>query len=302
MDTTDVITLKCPACKKLLKIKPEMAGLQLTCPKEGCGAPIVVPGTAVKPGMGLKAQLMLVVGLVFAVIAGVLAIREMQLEAGWIVSLVLVSAVVIAEFLKGYLKTGILALFTLVGLSTPALFFLLERKADHRGLAFYVGTAIFFALSSYIVVRTYNTWSQFDWRNTAKAAINLEGGIVWFALIASSIAFSWVTYYKFFTPLGQEEFLVRRLVFTLFFVVVGVVCSVLGRSYLLPFLGVTGLIYMAAGVVKALAYDITHTDGVLRIGVFAGCGAVLLLGGFLMTKKATRPDIAVASASAFIED
>ena len=125
---------------------------------------------------------------------------------------------------------------------------------------------------------------------------------MWFALIAPSIAFSWVTYYKFLTPLRQEEFLVRRLVFTLFFVVVGVICSVLGRSYLLPFLGVTGLIYMAAGVVKALAYDITHTDGVIRIGVFAGCGAVLLLGGFLMMKKAPRPDTAAASASAFIDE
>jgi len=67
-------------------------------------------------------------------------------------------------------------------------------------------------------------------------------------------------------------------------------------------LGVTGLTYMAAGVAKALAYDMTHLDGFLRIGVFAGCGVVLLLGGFLMMKKTPRPAVAAASASAFIED
>lgn len=302
MSTAGIISLNCPACGKLLKIKAEMAGQQLNCPKEGCGAAIAVPGTAVKPGMGLRAQLMLVVGLVFAAIAGVLTIREMQLEAGWIVSLVLIAAVVVAEFLKGQFKAGILVLFTLVGLSTPALFFALERRADHRGMAFYIGTGLFFALSIYFAVRTYSTWRQFEWRNAAKSAINLEGGVVWFALIASSIAFSWATYYKFLTPLGQDELLVRRLVFTLFFVVVGVICSVLGRSYLLPFLGVAGLIYMAAGVAKALAYDLNHTDGNIRIGVFAGSGAVLLLGGFLMTKKAPRPDATAFGASAFIED
>ncbi|MBM3993942.1 MAG: hypothetical protein FJ303_07295 [Planctomycetes bacterium] len=58
--------------------------------------------------------------------------------------------------------------------------------------------------------------------------------------------------------------------------------TIVGRSNFVPFLAITGFTYMAADVLKALAYHISHTDGMLRIGVFAGCGTVLLLGGFLM--------------------
>ena len=58
---------------------------------------------------------------------------------------------------------------------------------------------------------------------------------------------------------------------------------------------------MAAGMLKALAHDITHTEGPIRIGVFTGCGVVLMLGGFLMMGKTPITD-AAANASAFIED
>jgi hypothetical protein len=306
MSTVNVITLKCPGCDKLLKIKADMAGQRLACPKPGCGAAIDVPGVSAEAGLGRRAQLMIVVGLVFAVIAAVLTFRELQFTAAWTIPLTLVAAVVTAEFLKGYAKSGVLAIFTVLGLSTPAFFFILTRGHDltnqQREWAVYIGAGLFFGLSSYLVSRTYSTWRQFDRNNGPTTAVNLESILVWFAVIASSLAFSWMTYYKFLTPLGQEEFIVRRLVFTLFFVVVGVICSVLGRNSPVPFLGVAGLIYMAAGVAKALAYDMTHLTGFLRIGVFAGCGAVLLLGGFLMMKRTPTPAGAADSVSPFIED
>jgi hypothetical protein len=311
MSTVNVITLKCPACGKRLNVKSEMAGRRLACPEQGCGAAIDVPGPANMPGLELRTRLMTrlmtVVGLVFTVIAAMLTIRELHLDAGWIISTTLVAVVVLSEFLKGSAKSGMLVVFTLVGLSTPAIFFIIERKLDpdqyQRELAIYVGAMLFFGLSSYLAFRTYSTWSRFNLGNSthAQIAINLESCVVWFALIISSIACSWVNYYKFLSPLGEEEFLARRLLFTLFFVVVGVICSVFGRNSLLPFLGVTGLIYMAAGVVKALAYDLFKTEGIVRIGVFAGCGAVLLLGGFLMT-KAPRRKVVAASDSPFIDD
>jgi hypothetical protein len=210
MSTADIITLNCPACGKPLKIKAEMAGQRLACPKQGCGAPIDVPGSA-KTGLGLKVQMMIVVGIVFAFIATVLTIREVQLPAGWIVVMALVAAVVVSQFLKGYAKIAGLAIFTVIGLSTPALFFILDRRGHdfsaNTEWAFYAGCGLFFAASAYCVFWTYSTWSQFKLGDTEKLKINLESGLVWFALIASSIAFSWVTYYKFLTPLGQEEFL-----------------------------------------------------------------------------------------------
>lgn len=301
MSTVNAIELSCPACGKLLKIKPEMAGQRLACPKQGCGAAIVVPGIAAKGPTGFRAKLMTAVGLTFAVIALGLTIQQLELHPGWFISVALIALVVVAQSLTDVAKTGFLALFTLVGLSTPALFFLFEQHQDRREAVFYVGAALFFVGSCYLIFRMYAVWSQFEWGNTAKRAINRDSILVWFALIASSIAFSWVTYYRFLTPLGETEFVARRLVFTLFFVVVGVLCSVVGRNSRLPFLGALGLTYMAVGVIKALAYDLHHLDGGLRIGVFAGCGVVLLLGAFLM-KKSPLPIPVTANASAFIED
>ncbi len=297
---SEVIKLNCPSCGKLLKIKSEMAGRQLHCPKPECGAVISVPGSPDK-SPELKIQVMISVGIVFALIAAVLAIKEIHLAFGWIVSLALVSTVFAAEFLKGYAKAGVLALFTLLGLTAPALFFALERKADPKEIAFFTGSAIFLALAVYAVARNARVWGRFDWRNSARTGENLLSCVVWFAAAVSSISFAWVAYYKFLTSLGQDEYLARRLAFTVFFVVVGVICSVVGRARMKPFLGVVGLVYMAAGVLKALAYDISHTDGVIRIGVFAGCGVALMLGGFLMLRKTPMADPA-ANASAFIEE
>ena len=303
MSTADVITLTCPGCHKVLKVKGEMAGQQLHCPKEGCGATILVPGKAIAPGLGLRAQVMMVVGLVFALIAGALTVKQMDLAPGWLLSVALVAAVLVAEVLKGPFKSGALCVFTLVGLSSPALYFILGRYgAQVDSLPFYIGTVLFFVFSSYQVIRTYHIWNQFELMNSKKLINSVQSIIVWFSLIVSSLAFLWSTYYKYLTPFGESELLVRRLVFTFFFVVVGVLCSVLGRNRILPFLGVTGLIYMAAGVIKALVYDISHTEGWIRIGVFASSGVVLLLGGFLMMKKAPGPVTAAASASAFVDD
>lgn len=284
MSTGDIITLSCPKCGKTVKVKSDAAGKKVRCPGQDCNTAFTVlrPATATT---GMRVQLMTAVGVLFAVIAAVLTIRELKLEPGWIVSMVIVGVVVISEFLKGYLKAAAVALFALAGLATPVLFFVLDRRQDQREMAFYVGCALFFALSCYFVFRTRAVWSQFEPGNESKRAVNLESIVVWFSLIVSSIAFAWVTYYKYLTPLGAEEFIVRRLVFTLFFVVVGVICTVAGRNTAVPFLAAAGLTYMAAGVLKALAYDISHTSGMIRIGVFASCGAVLLLGGFLMTRK-----------------
>lgn len=302
MSAVNVIELNCPSCGKPLKIKREMAGRRLACPKPGCGALFDVPGVVAQELQpGFQAKLMLVLGIVFGVIALGLTIRQLDLYAGWYLLLAIVASIVALEFSSGPAKTGLLFLFSLLGLSTPVLFFRLMKALNENEIVFYAGTVLFLIGSVYLIVRMHGVWSQFEWGSHAKKAINLESCIVWFALIASSVAFWWVNYYKFLTVPAEEEFLARRLLFTLFFVVVGVICSVSGKYSPLPFLGAAGLTYMAVGVVKALAYDIGHTTGMLRIGVFASCGVVLLLGGFLM-KKAARPKLADAGESAFIED
>ena len=223
---SEVIELNCPVCGKLLKIKSEMAGRQLHCPKPECGAVISVPGSPDKsPEVNgqFMTSFMISAGIVFALIAAVLAIREINLGVGWIVSLGLVTMVFAAEFFKGYAKTGALALFAILGMATPALFFVLERKPESREFAFFTGSALFFALSVYAVARNARVWGRFDWRNSARTGDNLLSCVVWFAAGFSSISFAWVAYYKFLTSLGQNEFLARRLAFTLFFVVVGVI-------------------------------------------------------------------------------
>lgn len=300
MNTVGVIEIDCPGCGKHLKVRSEMAGQRLICPKQGCGASIDVPGSAVPVESGVRAKLMTLVGITFAAIAAVLTVKQLDLHPGWFVLAAMVAFLASFEFVNGFAKSVFLTLFSLAGLSTPVLFFLLERKENEKEIVFYVGTALYFIGSAWLLFRTYNIWSQYDWGNRAKHEVNRISNLVWFALIASSLAFSWSTYFRFFTPQG-DDLIVRRLMFTLFFVLVGVICSVAGRNKVLPFLGVTGLTYMAAGILKALAYDIFKTDGVIRIGVFAGCGVVLLIGGLLM-KKTPQPKLAAANVSAFIED
>jgi hypothetical protein len=240
-------------------------------------------------GFVVDSRVMYAVGFAFVLIAAILTVRELDLKVGWLVSLLLLALAAGSEFLKGFVKAGTLLLFALVGLATPTCFFLLTKTGPHeRDLAFYVGSVVFFGLSTYLVLRTRNTWSQFDLRISEKHALNLESAVVWFALIASSLACSWTTYFNFLTT--HDELIERRLAFTLFLIVVGVVSSVFGRKSPLPFLGILGLTFMVAGVAKALAYDTTHLHGFLRIGVFAGGGAMLLLGGALLTKK-SRPTV-----------
>jgi hypothetical protein len=229
------------------------------------------------------------VGLIFVLIAALLTIKEVDLQPGWIVCLLLLGLAGASEFLKGFVKGGTLVLFAVAGLSTPLLFFLLRHRPA-ESLPFYIGTVVFLGLSIHLVFRTRPTWSQFDLRNEENHALNLESAAVWFAVIASSLSCLWSSYYQFLTPFGKEDLIERRLVFTLVLLGIGVVCTLFGRKSLLPFLGIMGLTFLVAGVAKALAYDTTHLTGFLRIGVFAGGGAVLLFGGTLMNKQ-PRPTL-----------
>jgi hypothetical protein len=282
MSHLDIIALTCPACGRQVQVQPGRAGHQVPCPQEGCGTTIDVPAP-VQQGFVVDWRVLSAMGLVFVVIAAFLTIKELHLAAGWIVALLLLALAAASEFLGGLAKAGVLVLFALTGLATPTCFFLL-----HRDPAFYVGTVVFFGLSTYLVVRTRATWSHFDLRKRDQHPVNLESAAVWFGVLASSLAFTWATYFNFLTTLADEH-IERRLAFTLFLIVVGVVCSVWGRRSPLPFWGLMGLTYLVGGVAKALAYDTTHLGGFLRIGVFAGGGAVLLLGAALLKKGQPRP-------------
>ena len=219
------------------------------------------------------------VGLLFVAIAVTLTVRELQLAHGWIISILLLAFAISSEFLKGFGKTSSLVLFALAGITTPIGFFTIEKD-----IAFYVAIVTFFVLSTFLTLRNREIWTQFDIKNDDKWSINMDSTVVWSALILSSLSLSWGSYFKFLTSM-QDEFIARRLIFTLFLVIVGIACSVAGRRSAQPFLAVTGLTFLGAGVAKALIYDTTHLAGFLRIGVFAGGGALLLLGGILMSKK-----------------
>lgn len=308
MNTAD-ITLRCPKCETALKVRSDAAGKKVRCSGIGCGAiigvPAQVPGSPLSD-TGMKGQVMSVIGLIFAGIAAVLASAELKarldLDEAWLISFALVALAVASEFLRGVFRTAAHLLLVLVGLATPALFYILARRDDQRALAMYIGVGVFFMLSGYLVARTSRIWRQFDLGNRSRGMVNMQSGVVWFALIASSIAFAWVTYYRFFSPLSGEEYLARRFAFTFFFVVVGVACTLFGRNSPLPFLTVMGLTYMSVGVLKALTYDIVKTDGILRIGVFAACGAVMLLGGFLMKRRGPSELEPVGVYASVIED
>ena len=296
------------ACCNPLRVKDDLAGRQIKCPNCGQVTHVPAPPAAATPAYGgnnanagpqqafvIDARMLSVVGLLFVVIAGWLTARELDLATGWLVALLLLGLAVAAELLHGFLRAVAVLVFALAGVITPIFYFLHHRDIHrdqpfyyYRDQPFYYATVVFLVLSIYLIVRLRKLWSQFDLRDGDKQALNLTSVSVWLALIVSSLAGPWATYFNFFTTL-EDEYIERRLVFTLFLIAVGILCSVVGRKSPQPFFGIMGLTFLVVGVAKALAYDTTHLRGFLRIGVFAGGGVLLLLGGALLKKSQKQP-------------
>lgn len=220
-----------------------------------------------------------ILGAVFMAVAGLFTIRELELDFGYSIAALLIALAVVAPRLQAQIQSVALAAFGLLGIATPILFLVGQRQT---GMLVAIGT--FCAGSIYLMWRERSKWSSFEPGDKAKLQTNRQSIVIWASMIISSLVFVWAFYFWFLTPLG-DAFLARRLILTVLFVLVGLLLAIRSQRSPLPFLGFAGLAYLGAGVLKAIIYDTTHLTGMLRIGVFAGCGLLLLIGAKIANQK-----------------
>jgi len=218
-------------------------------------------------------------GALFVATAAVLTVRQLDLGAGYNVSILLVGLFAAAMLLKNTSRVAMHLLFTVAAV-VPSVFYLV--RASHTD--WLVAIAVAAVASIILVLHSRSVWMDFDMADHTKQAANLESGAVWVALTFTTLGLFWAFYFHFLTSLN-DNFIERRLIFTLFLILVGIVLSIIGRNRPQPFLSLLGLSYLGVGVAKAIVYDTTHLGGFLRIAVFAGGGLLLLAGGALMNKK-----------------
>jgi len=221
-------------------------------------------------------------GAGFIGIATILTVRELQLELGWSITLLLAALCTGVQFTKASpAKTLTIGAFAALGLSGPVGYFLSGRE-----MSFYFATTAYFVGALLLAFRLDPEWRSAPDIEGARGIRfeNLQAGAIGFAAIVSSLSFFWLTYFRYLTSL-QDEFIARRLIFTLFLLTIGIGLNVAGRARSSTLIGYGGLLYLIAGVAKALAYDTTHLTGFLRIGVFVLGGIVLVCGATLMSTK-----------------
>ena len=226
----------------------------------------------------LSTRTLYFLGGLFVVIAAILTVRELRLGIGYSVGLLLVALMLAAFFLKNARRVAALMVFTAATVVPSAAYLALAARKD-----WLVAITVAAVASALLVLRFRSVWLAFDLHDSSKQTLNLEGGALWTGLTLSSLGFFWSYYFHFLTALN-DQFVARRLIFTLFLILLGIVLSTLGRNRPQPFLSLVGLTYLGIGVAKALLYDTTHLTGFLRIAVFAGGGLLLLVGGALMRK------------------
>lgn len=228
-------------------------------------------------------KLLYSIGAVFLAIAFVLTIRELDLGVGWSISLLLLGLTISAEFYRnGVVHNGSVITFSLMGLLGPGAYFLIGPETS-----FYVATLVYFVCAMYLNFRFPLKQAPVLEETGQLPAGHVRAIALSFAGTASSMLLLWVTYFRFFT-LMQDEFIARRLYFTIFLLAIGIGLSIMARTRSSKFLGFAGASYLIVAVGKALAYDTTHLTGFLRIGVFALGGVILLLGAGLMSKKESK--------------
>jgi len=113
--------------------------------------------------------------------------------------------------------------------------------------------------------------------------------ISWHAIALSGLASSFAVYFHLFdaSDLGLQQFVVRRVVLTLTWLVSGTGLVLLGRANKRPEMRDAGFLVLAVSLLKMLAYDLTHVDGVMRIAALA-VGGVILVGAAHIAGRLNR--------------
>jgi hypothetical protein len=108
--------------------------------------------------------------------------------------------------------------------------------------------------------------------------------LAWYGLAVAALVTSFAFYFHFLTiGIAQDE-LARRGVLTLAWLAAGVGFVLWGRKKGETAIRDAGFLFLAASVGKAVLYDTTHLEGMLRVGLLAIAGVVLLGSGAIATR------------------
>lgn len=108
-------------------------------------------------------------------------------------------------------------------------------------------------------------------------------------LVVTALSASWSLYFHFLTAGVAADSVVRRLVLTLGWALLGVGLVVVSSRLREVAMRYAGYVLVLAATLKALLYDTTHLGGGLRVLVLLAAGAVLI-GGALFTKTPASND------------
>jgi hypothetical protein len=97
-------------------------------------------------------------------------------------------------------------------------------------------------------------------------------------------------YFQLFhaSELGDENFLARRVILTIGWLIPGLALVVKGTRHEDRTFQATGVVLTAAALGKLLMYDTVQLEGVLRIASYGLAGVLTLVAGQLLTRKAPQ--------------
>jgi Predicted membrane protein (DUF2339) len=117
-------------------------------------------------------------------------------------------------------------------------------------------------------------------------SLRLHHLLSWHGVALSGLAASFAVYFQVFDAQANpwQDFVARRALFSLLWLLSGVGLVVWGRAQKATEVRDAGFVVLAAGVVKLVTYDSTHLDGVLRVGALAVAGSVLMAAAGLLRR------------------
>ncbi len=110
--------------------------------------------------------------------------------------------------------------------------------------------------------------------------------ISWQAIGISGLVTSFSFYFHIFdaSDLSLQQYLVRRVVLTLAWLLSGTGLVLIGRAAKKPEVRDAGFLVLATSVLKLLTYDLTHVDGLTRIAALA-IGGLTLVGAAQLARR-----------------
>ena len=113
--------------------------------------------------------------------------------------------------------------------------------------------------------------------------------ISWHAIGLSGLATSFAFYFHIFdaSDLSLQQYLVRRVVLTLAWLISGTGLVLWGRATKKTEARDAGFLVLATSVLKLLTYDLSHVDGLTRIAALA-IGGLTLVGAAEVARRLSR--------------